>query len=456
MSLSRPLSVPDAVKITNEVIASLDHCFKIGFSRLGADQFTALQTLSSITSGTPIGSKVSDAVEAIQRNEFVEKHFAAIAAARAALQGAQYDALRTEVASALGREVPASKSLTVEPIKPDAGPLGVWTESTRNWLMELALAGFAQLESQTLAPFQATLQQLQGEKRATRLGAILTGFLQELLHSMPVSSMPEIPVYRWADLWTRSMLCALRDPGEPAKSGETVSGTFTPVGVDLRHHGFFAQADVYGLFDDTNSVKTVKLSVATYKVDVIVGSEIWRCFPKHTDPLMRALSQRARLEIEDCTLLPTGELLWDGVVKPGRSMKLLAEAKEHLGTLPSIAPMDRHPMQIAEIVYLENGKFADKNTLDFGNGVSLPIATKRMSAASELKLDDVKKSNVLVGLIRFDGGAWSIQPLVVGQLGKADSEKYTGSGALAARDPKKGDTLQELQAKASKLLRAKK
>src|SRR2546429_5227788 len=40
--------------------------------------------------------------------EFVERHFAVLAAARAAIQGAQYDALRSHAATALGHPVPAA------------------------------------------------------------------------------------------------------------------------------------------------------------------------------------------------------------------------------------------------------------------------------------------------------------------------------------------------------------
>ena len=61
-----------------------------------------------------------------------------------------------------------------------------------------------------------------------------------------------MPVYRWADLWTRAMVASLRPAGTPA--GRKVSGTLSVLGVDLRHHGYFVS------FDDRNSNGSIPLA----------------------------------------------------------------------------------------------------------------------------------------------------------------------------------------------------
>src|SRR5579884_720176 len=190
MSLQGLLTVPESVRHAAELIAGLDRCFLVGFGRLGPEQHAALQALQRTCAGTPLDKPISDAVAAIGRSEFVDRHFAALAAARAALQGAQYDALRAQVRTALGR--PADPAATPPPAPPAAteGPIAVWQESARNWLMELALCGFRQLEAQTVAPFLSTLEHLQGEARTARLAAVLTGFLNELLDALPVEALP--------------------------------------------------------------------------------------------------------------------------------------------------------------------------------------------------------------------------------------------------------------------------
>src|SRR5207245_2887330 len=151
----------------------LDGCFLVGFGRLGPEETRALQAVHRVCSGTPLEGPVGAALAALGRNEFVDRHFAALAGARAALQGAQYDALRAQAAAALGR--PAAEEVPESPPSAQAElpqPVKAWQESTRHWLMELAPAGFKQLEYQTLAPFAATLEQLQGEPPLTRLAAL--------------------------------------------------------------------------------------------------------------------------------------------------------------------------------------------------------------------------------------------------------------------------------------------
>src|SRR5215471_7266853 len=106
MGLAELREVPERVRQTAAVIAGLDRCFLVGFGRLGPEQAQALQGVQRIFTGTPLERPVSEAVAALGRNEFVEHHFGAVAAARAALQGAQYDALRAQAAAALGRPAP--------------------------------------------------------------------------------------------------------------------------------------------------------------------------------------------------------------------------------------------------------------------------------------------------------------------------------------------------------------
>src|SRR5262249_17358614 len=85
------------------LISGLDSAFAVGFGRLGAEQVRALEAVSRTFSGTPLAKPIEAAIAAVRRSEFVEKHFVAIAAARAALQGAQHDALVEHAAKALGR-----------------------------------------------------------------------------------------------------------------------------------------------------------------------------------------------------------------------------------------------------------------------------------------------------------------------------------------------------------------
>src|SRR5262245_48186608 len=188
MSLASLLEVSEGVRSAAECLAALDRCFLLGFSRLGPDEHQALESLGRIASTTPLAKPVEEAVAALKQNVFLDKHFTTLGVARAAVQGAMYDEVRTQARIALGRRDGNEPNWppTPEPL----ASVRSWLESTRHWLMEVAIAGFQQIEHPTLAPFFATLEQIQGEPKLTRLGSLLTGFLNELLRSLPVSSLP--------------------------------------------------------------------------------------------------------------------------------------------------------------------------------------------------------------------------------------------------------------------------
>ena len=123
MGLKELLTVPEAVGRAAEAIAGLDRCFLVGFGRLGPEQHQALQSFGRICAGTPLEGPLGAAVAALTRNEFVDKHFAALAAARAAVQGAEYDALRIHAAAALGRPAPGSDADGTAAPPEASGPL---------------------------------------------------------------------------------------------------------------------------------------------------------------------------------------------------------------------------------------------------------------------------------------------------------------------------------------------
>jgi hypothetical protein len=438
------------------LIDGLDRCLLVGFSRLGPDQQTALANLTRAFVGTPLAESLAAAVDAVGRGEFRENHFAVLAAARAALQGAQYDALRKQVSAALGRPFdPAAED--AEPPKVE-GPFATWGESTRHWLTELALAGFKQLEASAVLPFSATLENIEAEPRAVRQAALLAGFQQELLHSVPVSALPEVPVHRWADLWTRGMIGSFRMPTPP--TGAKVTGTFFPLGTEHRSHASFAAYVVFGVLETKDGPpRVVRVNLTTYKVDALRGREVWRSFPAECKPLLKALSEGGSLGVTGCTLLPTGDLLCDGKTADGSKADPFAKAAERLNAAVALAPAaaaDRHPVQIAEPVYLDGFKVND-NAVSLSDGPALPLLPAAFPSWGEVLPGELSAAEKMVALLRFDAGLWHVQPLAVQTGGKKPARVISGGGALEALAPKKkGDTLAILKERASRLLRAKK
>src|SRR5262249_23038305 len=175
--------------------------------------------------------------------------------------------------------------------------------------------------------------------------------------------------------------------------------------------------------------------------------------------LLKAVANQQALAVEDATLLPTGDLLLGDKAKAKGARPLLDTAKKALAAgaavpLPGVAALDRHPVQIAEPAFLEGYQANKEGTsLDLGDGASLRVATERISGISELQSGHLAGSSALFGLLRFDGGAWAVQPLAVAG---PKATAFTGSGA--AEPPKSGKkkpTLVILKERASRLLRKK-
>jgi hypothetical protein len=162
------------------------------------------------------------------------------------------------------------------------------------------------------------------------------------------------------------------------------------------------------------------------------------------------------LKVKDATLLPTGDLLWDGSAsEDGKPVDVFKVASVALASgaptrLPSVAPEDRHPVQLAELVLLDGLT---------GDDLPLPVAAARFAPGRGLEAENAKGAEAILGLLRFDADRWTIQPLAVRGGGKKLFTAAVGSNALEAmtKKPKKGepDTLAILRERAGRLLRKK-
>jgi hypothetical protein len=440
-----------------DLLANLDQCFLAGFANLNRSHWKTLNSLSQILTGTPLEQKFAAACDAIKRNEFLDEHFTAIAAIRASLQGALFDALGQQVRSGLGRgESLPTPEFVPNPFPAEVKPL---LQGIRHWLMEIALMGYGRLEASNLVAFLTTLERIQTEPALVRQAALLTGFWQELMTGIPVSGNRALPLQRWVDLWGRSLLSTWHF--SIPKNPQTVSGTFELLGLDLRQHANLVSLTGYGLLtpETMEQPQLAKLNLSAYKVDAINADELWLLFP-HAVPLFEAWSQTKVLELKDMPRLPTGDLLWNGNGEVGGKYNLIKRASQFAVNAKTTAlpcllhPCDRHPIQLAEPIFLENYQVKDQDDrlrLSWPDGEELPIAMERLSTLSEVNGEAIGSSTQLFGLLRFDAGQWSVQPLTV-----AIKKKLVFTGQKAAKickSPPKTSTVNILQERASRLLR---
>lgn len=413
-------SIPDGVSDALALVASFDAALVSGFSRLDPSAVDGLTELAGAFSGTPLGPAVADAAAALPRGELLAHHFVSLAAARASLMGAVADALAEQAAAGLGLTVPECVTDAPPPPSPEvSAPM----EGARDWLVELALGGFGQLEPRAIAPAAATVERVQNTPGLERLAAVLTGLSDELMDSAPTAMLPVIPARRWGDLWTRCLLLTQALPD--AQDAVEVSGTLAVVGCELRHHDHLVHGVVWGVLDG----RWVRAHVSAWKVDAIAGAEVWGLLGAQAPVLMAACLNPSSVEVAGF-LAPSGDLHLTSVA-PGAPLDPFA--LDFPGNLPAIPPRDRHPVQLAIPV------------------AACPAGVPRVRIGALSGFGDVPPAFEL-GLLRWDG-QWGFQPL----LGRTSGRKPKWVGPpeqLAAAAKVKAPALDILRERASKLLRA--
>jgi len=424
-------NLPSGVVEAAKLIQQLDECLLNGLARLGPHHRESLETLVATLAGSPLQNSVADAVAAFDRSEFLTAHFASLAAARAAIQGAQHDALLAQLCETFG----LSQVEVDDPPALGVGGAASLLGSTQQWLMEIALAGFKHLEESAVSPFVATLEHLQADVELTGLSALLTGFVNELLARMPAERQDSLPVFRWADMWTAVMVRTQQRHGETPF--QELSGILTPFGLVLNSHSNFVCATLYGLLEANGVAHTVRVPFASYKVDVVTGPEIWELFGADCEPVLRALAGHKTLTLENAELHANGDLLL-------KTKPKLSKAADPFAVVPSITAIPpppalfRHPIHVGQVVHFEGES-------------KLPFATERLASDSELTEDVVSGASEMIALVRFEQGGWRTQPLCV-----RNGMDFTigGESIAAARKKLKAKTLAILKERSGKLLRA--
>ncbi|BAZ04698.1 hypothetical protein [Calothrix sp. NIES-3974] len=455
--------LPDEIQSTLDLIAEFDQCFLTGFANLETKQQESLNSWQKIFIGTPLEKPINDACQGITTNEFQEKYFTALAAARVALQGAIYDGLQNQICGVLGRLQNSEIQLEVDSVSTPAH-IPIYQESIRQCLMEVALVGFNRLDKSTLVPFISTLEQIQSEPLLIRQAALLTGYMNELMYQVPVTDSNTIPLFRWVDLWSQGMMGGLRKVVHPTP--KIISGDFMGLGMDIKSHANFVSWTIYGLLMGDCITQVAKINQSAYKVDAISHQDIWLLFPQ-AKPILEAFGNQQILKLENIPLSPTGDLIWKGEGVLGDKYKLMEVAKEYFQVQSAteeakissfyLTPDSRHPIHIGEPVYLSNYQINQQEgeiILDWEDSGSLKIDCDRMGSFSDITADNLLASSEIFGLMRFDNCCWSVQPLAVNVNKKVI---YTGQNvAKFIQGKPKTNTVEILQERASRLLRKSK
>ncbi|MGY1577567.1 hypothetical protein [Streptomyces sp. MN13] len=395
-------------------VDAFDRTLVGGLLRPRPDQAESLLGLADAVAGSPLAARVAEAAEKAAAGAASEDHFIALAAARTALLGSVHDALTARADEATGRtrdEAPAPTA--AEEQAPNL------LAAARSWLSDLARNGWQGLDHDVVSGSAQVVSAMLPDPALRRLATLVDGFAAELAASCPGASLDRTAVRRWADLWARGMLLTL--PGAAATPvTDTVTGRLLPLGVDVQEHATAAQAQVHAVFEPAGggTPRLVRASVSVPKPDTVLGAGVWQLLRPHMSLLAAAGEGRA-MDLTDMPVTAEGDLIWqDDHARPGEPADAFATARVALPTAgtPPTAPLDRHPVRLAEPVFLEGyaAEQDDDETVTFTfAGHRLAVDTDRIPIAGPLTPKAVAASGACIGLLRWDAGRFVVQPLAV-------------------------------------------
>lgn len=392
---------------------AFDRCLVAGLLRPRPEQVAGLADLARAVAGSPLASPVAEAAEKAAAGTAGEDHLLALAAARTALLGAVHDALTARADASTGRT--RDDDTAPAPGDPQQANL---LAAARTWLADLARAGWQGIDHELVGGAAQIVSAMLPRPELRRLASLLDGFSAELAASCPGSALEHIPARRWGDLWARALL--LTRPGAADRPAPgTATGRLLPLGIDLHEHATAAQAQVHAVFepDDGSTPRLVRASVSVPKPDTVVAAGVWQLLRPHLS-LLAALGEGRAMRLDAMPLTDEGDLLWDDTrARPGEPADPFATARVALptATATATAPLDRHPARLAEPVFLEGYTTRqDGDTLVLTSaGDDLVVDTDRIPVAGPLTPEAVAGSGACIGLLRWDGGAFRLQPLAV-------------------------------------------
>ncbi|MFJ8086522.1 hypothetical protein ACIQ6Y_38935 [Streptomyces sp. NPDC096205] len=395
-------------------VDAFDRALSEGLLRPRPDRAADLTALADALAGTPLAARVAEAADKAAAGAASEDHLLALAAARTALLGSAHDALAARIAELTGRTPQDADG----PSAPGAGQAPNLLVAARSWLADLARTGWQGIDHDLVSGAAQIVSAMLPDPSLRRLATLLDGLAAELAASCPGTALERIPARRWGDLWARALLLTV--PGAiDAPDPGTATGRLLPLGVDLHEHATAVQAQVHAVLEpaDGGTPRLVRASVSVPKPDTVVEAGVWQLLRPHMS-LLAAVGEGRAMELDGMPVTAEGDLIWhEEQARPGEPADVFATARVALSsaTLPAAAPLDRHPAGLAVPVFLEGyaaRQDGDITVFDLPSG-PLAVDTDRIPTAGPLTPESVAASSACVGLLRWDAGTFTVQPLAV-------------------------------------------
>ncbi len=172
------------------------------------------------------------------------------------------------------------------------------------------------------------------------------------------------------------------------------------------------------------------------------------------------------MDLDAMPVTDEGDLIWDdGRAGMGEAAEVFTTARVALPTAAAFpaSPLDRHPARIAVPVLLEGYgvEEGDDGVAFQVAGYRLAVDTDRVPAAGPLSPEVVAASGACVGLLRWDAGAFLLQPLAVERTVRKKTVAVHAGAWAGGTDDKAGaraekaatDAVGVLRERAGRLLR---
>ena len=440
--------LPATLPLLETLLASIDQAWLAGFAHLTPDARKALARFGLCFTGK---SALPAALHEIEQGNYQPTQFLQLAAARAALQGAQVELLGNAVGQQLAR--PANPAMTISvSMLPPSSPL---LSAVALWLTDIAIKGFQRAEAADLDLIESTTQQLRTEPELAPLTSLLTGWVAEMGTLVPATAGASLPLRRWVDIWCHLLLLTVALPADQVD--RPVSGKLHLLGLEQRSHEQFYSLLFHGLLLGDSTAQWVKITLSAAKVNAIPPEEAALLLPDAL-PLFQALQKQKSLQIEQMPLRASGDLLWQPQgASNGASFKLakliadyLVPAAPQPFALPSGLPANAHPLHWRQPVGFTDFSVADGWLTAGSHRFRLD---ERRSVDTELAPANMAAAELVVGLLRYEDGALLLQPILA--TSKQGSVIFSGSSKTLPilLKPPKNTTVSMLQERASRLLR---
>lgn len=395
-------------------VDAFDGALAAGLLRPRPAEAAGLTELAQAVAGTPLAARAGEAAEKAAAGAAGEDHFVALAAARTALLGSVHDALTTRIEEVTGR----ARSEETAPATGGQHAPNLLA-AARSWLSDLARAGWQGIDHDLVSASAPVVSAMLPDPELRRLATLLDGFAAELAASCPGVSLDRIPARRWADLWSRALLLTLPGAAGVPATG-TATGRLLPLGIDLHEHATAVQAQVHAVFEpaDGSAPRLVRAGVSVPKPDTVVEAGLWQLLRPHMS-LLAAAGEGRSIHLADMPITAEGDLIWsEAYARPGEPADAFATARVALPTAAAVAtaPLDRHPARIAVPVFLEGyaTRKDDDGALTWTTaGSDLAVDADRIPTAGPLTPEAVGASSACIGLLRWDAGTFTVQPLAV-------------------------------------------